>query len=48
MPNRVYAYASGGGEGGVQNESAKPAENDFKARLAMFKKIETGPAAGGA
>lgn len=45
---RVYAYAVGGGEGVVEGESAKPAQNDFQARLAMFKKKETGPTPGGA
>ena len=46
-PPRVYAYSAGDGKGPTQGETAKPAENDFKARLAMFKKIETGPAQGG-
>lgn len=45
---RVYAYAAGGGEGEGAGESAKPAQNDFQARLAMFKQKETGAKAGGA
>lgn len=44
--SRVYAYASGDGEGATVNEAAQPAQNDFQARLAMFKKKETGPASG--
>ncbi|CAM9439674.1 unnamed protein product [Ascophyllum nodosum] len=47
MVRMVYAYSAGDGKGPTQGETAKPAENDFKARLAMFKKIETGPAQGG-
>lgn len=44
---RVYAYTSDGeddNEGG--GEAAKPAQNDFKARLAMFKQKETGTTSG--
>ncbi|CAB1098436.1 unnamed protein product [Ectocarpus sp. CCAP 1310/34] len=48
MVRRVYAYAVGGGEGADEGESSQPAQNDFQARLAMFKKKETGPAGGGA
>lgn len=44
----MYAYAAGDGEGPAKGEAAKPAQDDFKARLAMFKKIETGPAQGSA
>eukprot|EP00904_Undaria_pinnatifida_P002600 jgi/Undpi1/12340/HiC_scaffold_5.g02016.m1 len=46
MVRMVYAYASGDGEGATVNEAAQPAQNDFQARLAMFKKKETGPASG--
>ena len=45
---RVYAYAVGDGEGSAEGEAAKPAQNDFHARLAMFKQKETGPSGGGA
>lgn len=48
LRSRVYAYAVGDGEGADEGESAKPAQNDFQARLAMFKKKETGPAGTGA
>lgn len=45
-PCRVYAYTSDGGEDADEGgEAAKPAENDFQARLAMFKLKETGGAA---
>ncbi|CAM9103141.1 unnamed protein product, partial [Hapterophycus canaliculatus] len=48
MVRRVYAYAVGDGEGAAEGETAKPAQNDFQARLAMFKQKETGPSSGGA
>lgn len=48
MLSRVYAYAVGGGDGDGEGEAAKPAQNDFHARLAMFKQKETGPSGGGA
>lgn len=48
LPSRVYAYAAGDGDGADKGESAKPAQNDFQARLAMFKKKETGPSGRGA
>lgn len=48
LRSRVYAYAVGGGDGADEGESAKPAQNDFQARLAMFKKKETGSAGMGA
>lgn len=45
---RVYAYASGDGEGAAGgSEDSMPAQNDFKARLAMFKQKETGSTQGG-
>lgn len=45
---RVYAYASGDADRAAEAEAAKPAQNDFQARLAMFKKKETGPTGGAA
>lgn len=45
--SRVYAYAVGDGDGAAEGETAKPAQNDFQARLAMFKQKETGPSGGG-
>lgn len=44
---RVYAYTSGGGDGGAGAGEAAPKEQDFKARLAMFKQRESGSFRGG-
>lgn len=44
--SRVYAYTSDGDGAAGGGEAVMPAQNDFKARLAMFKKKETGPAQG--
>ncbi|CAM9676186.1 unnamed protein product [Discosporangium mesarthrocarpum] len=47
MVKMVYAYASGSSAGpSAGSENAKPAESDFKARLAMFKQKEIGGASG--
>eukprot|EP00752_Nemacystus_decipiens_P009888 g8821.t1 len=48
MVRRVYAYAVGDGDGAAEGEAAQPAQNNFQARLAMFKQKETGPSGGGA
>lgn len=44
---RVYAYTSDADEeAAIGEEASKPAQNDFKARLAMFKQKEIGSTSG--